>query len=160
MGHHFRGHHFQRGGFFSEVMVHLQAMSELPLKMRNSPGRDLPENPCREIVARRIHFARSDNLKRNMFMGAGKRGHRHAGIFPEGGGEHRHARAAAGLPKQRDAVLEATSLEGEPRGEHGARDIPALRADAALNDSALKSPGRRGVAKCSSPSSDNLKRSM
>jgi hypothetical protein len=125
MGHHFRGHHFRHGGFFSEVMVHLQAMSELPLKMRNSPGRDFPENPCREIIARRIHFARSDNLKRNMFMGEGRRGHRHAGIFPEGGGGHRHARAAAGLSKQREAVLKATRYEGVPRGEHGARDIPA-----------------------------------
>jgi hypothetical protein len=34
--------------------------------MRNSLGKDLPANPCREIIARRIHFAESDNLKRKM----------------------------------------------------------------------------------------------
>jgi hypothetical protein len=40
--------------------------SGLPLKTRDSLRGDFPANPCRESVARRIHFAESDNLRRNM----------------------------------------------------------------------------------------------
>jgi hypothetical protein len=39
------------------------------LKTRDSLRGDLPANPCGGIIARRIHFAESDTLKRNMLQG-------------------------------------------------------------------------------------------
>ncbi|MDR2745224.1 MAG: hypothetical protein LBB66_08570 [Desulfovibrio sp.] len=50
-------------------------------------------------------------------MGEGRRGHRHAGFFPEGGEEHCLApgeTAGAGRGRERG-----------PHGERAARDIPA-----------------------------------